>query len=64
MLLPMLLAPCMLTPALLCKRAVLLSPFPSAAMAGARCIAMPVQLLRIIAPDADPTKAAQASRLR
>jgi len=54
----------MLTPALLCKRALLLSPFPSAAMAGAQCIAMPAQLLRIIAPDADPAKAAQASRLR
>ena len=40
----------MLTPALLCKRALLLLSFPSAAFTDALCNAMPIKMLRITAP--------------
>ncbi len=46
----MLLAPCMSTPALLCKRALLLSPLALAAFMDALCRAMPAKMLRITAP--------------
>ena len=37
--------------------------FPISCIRDALCIAMPAKMLRIIAPDADPRKAAQASGL-